>query len=159
MLTPPIIVSDPPGQPVPQGQLAAGAFWPVIDLEALRKAVAIDSSVTVQRLEHATTEALATVIDQLAEWAAAHQAAGADSLAAVPAMAISGTSVQVLRFQRAVYAYAKANITERYAADDATGRAERGEESRRTQAEEYRRDGLYAVRDILGVPRMTSELI
>lgn len=159
MLPTPVIVSDPPGAPAPQGQLLAGGFWPVIDLAELRAAVAVDASVTATRLEHATIEALATVIDQLAPWAAVHQDAGIDSLAAVPALAINGVSVHVRRFMRAVYAYAKANLVERYADSDATGRTERGEEGRRTQAEEYRRDGLHAVRDILGVARMTSELI
>lgn len=159
MLPTPVIVADPPSAPAPQGQLSAGAFWPVIELAELRAAVAVDASVTASRLEHATTEALATVIDQLAAWAAVHQGAGVGSLAGVPGLAINGTSVHVQRFLRAVYAYAKANLAERYADADATARAERGEDGRRTQAEEYRRDGLHAVRDILGVPRMTSELI
>jgi hypothetical protein len=159
MLPTPVIVADPPNTPAPQGQLVAGAFWPVIDLAALRFAVAVDSSVTIQRLEEAATEAMAAVIDQLTPWAAAHEAVGIASLAAVPALAINGTSVHVSRFKRAIYAYTKANLAERYADSDATGRAERGEEGRRTQADEYRRDGLHAVRDILGVARMTSELI
>lgn len=156
---PPIIRVQPPGAPPPSGQLLADAFWPPIDLTKMRDAVSIDSSVTQQRLEHATVDAMACVIDQLSQWAASHQAAGVVKLADVPGLSINGQSAQVNRFERSVYAYAKANLSERYAESNAKGRTERGDESRRAEADEYRRDGLFSVRDILGVPRMTSELI
>ncbi|QKV52653.1 head completion/stabilization protein [Comamonas antarctica] len=156
---PPIVRTSPPEDPAPLGTLSAGGFWPEIDLAKLRADVAIDGVVTAARLEHAATDALANVLDELGPWAMAQQATGYATLASVPADAINGVSVQVRRFERAVYAYAKANITERYADADATGRAERGDAGRRLSADDYRRDGLHALRDILGVSRMTSELI
>lgn len=154
-----IIIPQQPAAPPQQTSLDAGPFWPVISLELVRTNVAVDGSVTTQRLEHAATAALGNVIDQLAAWAAEQQANGCATLASVPAVHINGKSLQVVRFERAVYAYAKADLAERYADADATGRAERGEDGRRVQADEYRRDALHAVRDILGQPRMTSELI
>lgn len=156
---PPVVRTTPPENPAPLGTLSAGGFWPVIDLAKLREAIALDGSVTAARITHAATDALAGVIDELAAWSLAQQTAGHDTLASVPAVAINGASVQLSRFERAVYSYAKANLIERYADADATGRAERGEPGRRLQADEYRRDGLHALRDILGVSRMTSELI
>lgn len=159
MQTPPIVITPKPAAPPLQKSLAAGPFWPVISLELVRFNVAVDASVTAQRLEHAATAAMGNVIDQLAAWSVEQQALGHATLASVPAVHINGASLQVLRFERAVYAYAKADLAERYADSDATTRAERGEDGRRLQADEYRRDALHAVRDILGQPRMTSELI
>lgn len=156
---PPVVRTTPSDNPAPLGTLSAGGFWPAIDLAKLRAAIALDGSVTAARITHAATDALASVIDELAAWSLAQQTAGHDTLDSVPAVLINGVSVQLSRFERAVYAYAKANLIERYADADATGRAERGEPGRRLQADEYRRDGLHALRDILGVSRMTSELI
>jgi len=156
---PPIIVTDPPGAPPITGQLNAGSFWPCIDVTKLRETVDVDGSVTAARLTHAAANALASVIQDLSAWAQTQMAAGLTTLADVPAVTINGTSVNVLRFERAVYAYTKADLIERYAGADATGRAERGDEGRELQASEYRADALRAVRDILGVARMESELI
>lgn len=156
---PPIIVTDPPSKPPITGVLDAGSFWPHIDLAKLRDSVDVDGSVTAARLTHAAANALASVIKDLSNWAAAQAAAGFDALSSVPAIAINGTSVNVLCFERAVYAYAKADLIERYAGADATGRTEPGDERRELQASDYRADALRAVRDILGVARMESELI
>lgn len=159
MSTPSVIIPQPSAAPPLQTSLDAGPFWPLIALEAVRANVAVDGSVTAQRLQHAATAALGNVIDQLTAWAAQQQEQGHAALASVPAVHVNGKSMHVLRFERAIYAYTKADLAERYADADATGRAERGEEGRRLQADEYRRDALHAVRDILGQPRMTSELI
>lgn len=156
---PPIIVTDPPGKPPITGVLDAGAFWPHIELARLRDTVDVDGSVTAARLTHAASNALASVVLDLSAWAATQQAAGFAALSSVPAVAINGTSVNVLRFERAVYAYAKAELAQRYAGADATGRAERGDDGRELQASDYRADALSAVRDILGVARFESELI
>lgn len=156
---PPIIVTDPPSKPPITGVLDAGSFWPHIDLAKLRDSVDVDGSVTAARLTHAAANALASVIKDLSNWAAAQAAAGFDALSSVPAIAINGSSVNVLCFERAVYAYAKADLIERYAGADATGRTEPGDERRELQASDYRADALRAVRDILGVARMESELI
>lgn len=156
---PPIIVTDPPGKPPITGVLDAGAFWPHIELARLRDTVDVDGSVTAARLTHAASNALASVVLDLSAWAATQQAAGFAALSSVPAVAINGTSVNVLRFERAVYAYAKAELAQRYAGADATGRAERSDDGRELQASDYRADALSAVRDILGVARFESELI
>ena len=156
---PPIIVTDPPGKPPITGVLDAGAFWPHIELAKLRDTVDVDGSVTAARLTHAASSALASVVLDLSAWAATQQAAGFVALSSVPAVTINGVSVNVLRFERAVYAYAKAELAQRYAGADATGRAERGDDGRELQASDYRADALSAVRDILGVARFESELI
>lgn len=156
---PPTVRTTPPSDPAPLGTLQAGAFWPAIDLAHLRAALVVDGTATAERLQHAATEALAMTVDQLTAWAARQQAAGHDTLAAVPAPAINGESVQVQRFRRAVYAYTQAALLTRYAATSATGRSDDAAALRDAQAEQHARDALWAVRDIAGTGRMACELI
>lgn len=158
---PPLVRTTPPTDPAPLGTIDAGPWWPTIDLAALRDEVRLDGTTTPARLQAAATEAVAAVIDQLAEWANLQQAVGWSSLADVPALQVAGESVRVQRWRRAVYCTAKANLIERYSDYDTTGRARKDdqEETRAHQAEQHRRDATWAVRDILGTTRMTVELI
>lgn len=158
---PPLVRTTPPNDPAPLGTVSAGAWWPTIDLAALRDAMRLDGAITPQRLLPAVQEAVATTAELLAAWALARQDEGRTSLAAVPALQVDGESVHVQRFRRAVYCHAKANLIERYSDYDTTGRARKDdqEESRETQAEQYRRDATWAVRDILGTTRVSVELI
>lgn len=158
---PPLVRTTPPNDPAPLGTVSAGAWWPTIDLAALRDAMRLDGAITPQRLLPAVQEAVATTAELLAAWALARQDEGRNSLAAVPALQVDGESIHVQRFRRAVYCHAKANLIERYSDYDTTGRARKDdqEESRETQAEQYRRDATWAVRDILGTTRVNVELI
>lgn len=158
---PPLVRTTPPNDPAPLGTVSAGAWWPTIDLAALRDAMRLDGAITPQRLLPAVQEAVATTAELLAAWALARQDEGRTSLAAVPALQVDGESVHVQRFRRAVYCHAKANLIERYSDYDTTGRARKDdqEESREVQAEQYRRDATWAVRDILGTTRVSVELI
>ena len=158
---PPLVRTTPPNDPAPLGTVSAGAWWPTIDLAALRDAMRLDGAITPQRLLPAVQEAVATTVGLLANWALARQDEGRASLAAVPALQIDGESSHVQRFRRAVYCHAKANLIERYSDYDTTGRARKDdqEETRETQAEQHRRDATWAVRDILGTTRVSVELI
>lgn len=159
---PPLVRTTPPSDPAPLGTVSAGDWWPVIDLAAMRDAMRLDGTVTQERLRPAVQDAMASTINQLAPWALVHMAAGVNSLAGVPtALQIDGESSAVQRFRRAVYCTAKANLIERYSDYDTSGRARKDtqEETRGGQAEEHRRDATWAIRDILGVPRLTVDLI
>ena len=158
---PPLVRTTPPSDPAPLGEVSAGDWWPTVDLAALRDAMRLDGTITPQRLLPAVQEAVATTVGLLATWAQSRQDEGRASLAAVPALQVDGESVNVQRYRRAVYCHAKANLIERYSDYDTTGRARKDdqEESRETQAEQYRRDATWAVRDILGNTRLTVELI
>ncbi len=158
---PPLVRTTPPSDPAPLGTVTAGAWWPEIDMAALRDAMRLDGTITAQRLQPAVQEALATTIDLLGTWQATRVAEGHASLAVVPVLQIDGESVHVQRFRRAVYCHAKANLLERYSDYDTTGRGrkEDQEEARDAQAEQNRRDATWAVRDILGTTRLTVALI
>ena len=65
----------PPGSDVTDvddgdSTVTAGSFWPVINLKDLRLAARITGGVTTSRLMHVTTEAVAHVIEQLADQSA-----------------------------------------------------------------------------------------
>lgn len=158
---PPLVRTTPPSDPAPLGTVNAGAWWPVVDLAALRDAMRIDATVTPPRLLTAVQEALATTVGLLSAWGSKRQDEGHASLAVVPALQIGGESVNVQRFRRAVYCHAKANLLERYSDIDTTGRERRKDQddARDNQAEQHRRDATWAVRDILGHTRLTVELI
>ncbi|WP_431274221.1 head completion/stabilization protein [Variovorax ureilyticus] len=158
---PPLVRTTPPEDPAPLGRVSAGVWWPEIDLADLRDAMRLDGAITPDRLLHATQEAVAATISQLATWASTREQQGHASLEDVPALKVDNESILVQRFRRAVYCHAKANLLERYSDYDTTGRARRKdqEDTRDDQAEQHRRDATFAVRDILGVSRLTVELI
>jgi hypothetical protein len=158
---PPLVRTTPPSDPAPLGTVSAGAWWPAIDLAALRDAMRLDGTITPQRLLPAVQEAVATTVGLLSTWAQSRQDEGRASLAAVPALQVDDESINVQRFRRAVYCHAKANLIERYSDYDTTGRERRKDQdaAREDQAEQHRRDATLAVRDILGVSRLHVELI
>ncbi|XXQ53587.1 head completion/stabilization protein [Xenophilus aerolatus] len=159
---PPLVRTTPPTDPAPLGKVSAGEWWPDIDLAALRDAMRLDGTITPARLLHATQEAVASTIAALGDWAQARQQVdGRAKLEDVPAPQIDNESILVQRFRRAVYCHAKANLIERYSDYDTTGRERRKDQddARADQAEQHRRDATWAIRDILGVPRLNVELI
>ncbi|QBI48235.1 head completion/stabilization protein [Burkholderia pseudomallei] len=97
-----------------EGTLTNDGFFPDIDLSALRDAMRLDGTVTAERLRHAARDALLTVNDELAAWRARQRAAGAATLADVPAPRIDGESAHVARYRRAVYHLTHADVTEKY---------------------------------------------
>ena len=62
-------------------------------------------------------------------------------------------------YQRAVYATAKAELIERYRDFDSTDAGQRRAETMELSVDDYRRQARYAIRDILGRPRATVELL
>lgn len=139
--------------------IQSGAFWPALDPVATRAAMRLDGTVTAERLRGALIEAIASVNGQLADWRRSMQAAGIESLAAVPAEEIDGVSVLVQRWYRAVQCDAAANLTERYRSFDSTAAGDKKAAELDTTVDDLRRDSRWAISDILGLPRNTIELI
>lgn len=135
------------------------SFWPSIDLDQMREALRIDASVTAPRLETAVINAAISVNRELRQWRAHHQAAGYATLADVPAETINDQSELVHLYARAIQAATGAEVCERYRSYDSTGSGDRKAEALQFNIDEYRRDQRWAIRDLLGVGRMTVELI
>ena len=133
-------------------------WFPDIELAHFRGQMRIRDNVTVDRQRGA----IITVGNDLVAWAAARRTAGAASLTTivdVPNPTIGGEPVLVHLYRRAVYAYAKADLVERYRDIDTTTAGQRKSEDLDVSVEELRRDGTWAVRDMLGRTRTTVELI
>ncbi|WP_192457710.1 head completion/stabilization protein [Musicola keenii] len=139
--------------------VSSSAFWPVINLAALRKAMRLDGAVTTDRLMDKTIEAVASVNEQLREYRAEQERTGAAALGDVEAEAINGESVLVWRYLRAVYSTTKALLTEGYRDIDTTKEGEKHAAALTSQIDTLWRDAQWAIRDIQGVGRGLAELV
>jgi len=141
------------------GDIANAPFFPVIAMSELRAVARIDGTIPDERLIEAATVAMSAVNTDLAGYQADREAEGITSLAEVPAAALGGRSRLVRLYLRAVYAMTKADLLERYRDFDASNSGRTREEDLDKPAAEHRRNARLAIREILGVPRVTAELI
>lgn len=154
----PPLLAPAPAAPA-ETPIANDGWFPDVDLAAARLALRVKENVTAERLRRALIGAMITVGNDLAAWQATHLAAGRASLGAVPSPLIDGRSRLVLLYERAVGAYAKAELVEGYRDVDLTGDGQRKAEEATPAAGELRRDAIHAIRDILGTGRTAVELI
>ncbi|RMT70236.1 hypothetical protein ALP29_03492 [Pseudomonas syringae pv. avii] len=141
------------------GSVNSSAFWPAIDLDELRATLRIDASVTTPRLKTAVITALIGVHNEFKAWRTEQQAAGYATLADVPSEKIEDESVQVHLYRRAIEAATGAEVCERYRSYDTTNSGNRQADELMPSIDEYRRDLRWAVRDFLGLPRTTVDLV
>lgn len=131
-------------------------FFPNIVIADFRNASRLDGTVTIDRLKEALFEAIASVNDELKHF---KQSATHATLAEMPSLTVGNQSVLVYRYKRAVYCLAQANLYERYASYDTTNDGEKKMELLQESIEQIRRDARFAINDIIGRPRITTELI
>ena len=154
-------VLSPPDDASPAGAVVnAGTFWPAIDLNTFRDTMRVgNATIPDPRLVAAIKGAIVTVSLDLKDWRALQIEAGHESLADVPAEDIQDESLLVILWQRAVSSYATADLIETHPDITATKAGVDKEQEIQTAIAYHQRNGLHAVRDILDVRRVTSELI
>lgn len=152
-------VTTSPVDPLEEAPITSSAFWPAVDLAAVRDQQRIDSTVTTPRLAGAIIEAIAFVNSELSAWRAARIAEGSATLDAVEAEQINDVSILVHRYLRAVGCTAKALLLERYRDFDSTARGDKKADVLEDPIDDLRRDARWAINDILGIGRTTVELI
>lgn len=140
-------------------RLTNNGFFPDITLLEVRNAMRIDGTVTNERLKHATLEAMNSVNQDLKAYRLTAQSENKTTLQACDDEFINGESVLVYRYKRAVFCLTAANLYERYRHFDSTKEGHQKAEELLETAGDLRRDYHFAVRDILGETRLTSELI
>ncbi|WP_019409501.1 head completion/stabilization protein [Pseudomonas psychrophila] len=145
--------------PVDSGRINTDPFWPSIDLDHLRATLRIDASVTPARLETAVIAAVVNLNRELGEWRTTQLAAGYSTLDEVPGDRIKDVSVQVHLYRRAIEAGTGAEVCERYRDYSATNTGANKAVELTPNIDDYRRDLRWAIRDFLGRPRTTVELI
>lgn len=134
-------------------------FFPDIDLDKLRASMRLDGTVTYDRLRDATIAAIISINAELKSLKALHQGAGVEKLADVPSDAIGGESTYLQLYRGAVYRTTKADLTERYRDFDATKSGSDDADQLDDTIGDHRRAARWFVRDLLGVPHTTVELI
>ncbi|MDG6896599.1 hypothetical protein A6A19_00960 [Actinobacillus delphinicola] len=134
-------------------------FFPDINLSDVREVMRLDGTVTHARLTSAVVEAMTFVNQSLKRLKDEQQACNIASMNEMAGEVINGENIFITRYKRAVYCYSVANIQERYASFDLTREGEKKGEIFQDSINDLRRDGQLAIRDLLGVPRITAALI
>ena len=134
-------------------------FWPVISPEIAKLTLRIDGTVTTERLVSALVNAIGTTAKALHDWKVEQQLAGWATLTSVPATKVGGTSILVHWYHRAVFSHAQANLMERYINLDTTNSGQKRADSQMTAIDDYRRDAIWAIRDIQGKSHCIVDLI
>ena len=98
-------------------------------------------------------DAVLHVNAELRDWKLLQIAAGFASLAAVPADRVNRESVNIAHYRRAVYSWAKADLTERYRDFDSTASSmsdKKMMEALDNAPSDQRRNAHWAIADIIG---------
>ncbi|AMP06523.1 phage head completion family protein [Collimonas pratensis] len=133
-----------------------------IQLSQMRDAERLDGTVTEVRLRQAVVAAILHVNNELRDWKLEQIAAGYTSLAAVPADRVDRESVNISHYRRAVYCWAKADLTERYRDFDSTASSLNDKKTMDVLDDapsDQRRNAHWAITNIIGRSHMTVELI
>ncbi|WP_200844673.1 MULTISPECIES: head completion/stabilization protein [unclassified Novosphingobium] len=157
-------VATPPASEIeqpaaPETPVINDGFFPDVDPAAVRAAARIPTSITPARLRAAILGAIMTVGIDVQQFATIQIAAGHATLAAVPAPHLDGESVQLIRYQRAVALYAKAELIERHRDFDTTAAGGSQADELTPSIGELRRDAQHAVRDLVGRGRTVVDLL
>ncbi|QEW06366.1 head completion/stabilization protein [Nitrincola iocasae] len=135
------------------------AFWPEISLTDCRAVMRIGSEITPERLREALINGIIDANSDLAAWRFQQEQAGHPELSAVPAEQVDNISIKVTLYRRAVYNFAKAELTERYRDYDSTLQGGDRADNLDPTIDQYRRQAILAIRQISGRQRTTVELI
>lgn len=152
-------VAQVPAPATPEGSITNDGFFPDIDLADLRDATRLPGDITLTRLLQAAVNAMIACNSDLDAYKTSSVAAGYATLSDVPASQINAESRLVMLYRRAVYSTVKADLTERYRDVDTTATGTKRAEDLTPSIDEQRRNARFAVRDILGIPHSTVELI
>lgn len=157
---PPNADAEAPAAPAPADEVRLSAFWPAVNITAVREAARLDTNITPGRLRDAVRLAMLDVAGELAAWRAEQEALGFTRLEDVPArLQVDGVSDYLMRFNRAIYSVVAADLAERQIGSAlAAAGAERAEQLRE-DVDVHMRNVRYAVRDFLGRPRARVALV
>lgn len=147
-----------PGQNPPAvADVIPADWWPQVKISEFRDAMRIGTMVTDGRARDALIAAMGTVAQQLDSWRTAQ--VGAENMMAVEGPTIAGEKVLLLRWRRAVYSYAAAELADTQTDITATDRGRERRDERACSTDDLRRAGTAAVRDILGKTRTKVSLV
>ncbi len=157
------VASPPATPPDPENpgldEVAGDDFYPAVSIAQFRDAMRVGQVVVDGRARDALRGAMVTVRRDLRAWKTSWIAAGAGGFADIDSEEIDGELALELLYRRAVFAFAAADLAETHNDISASADGKERTEERVLSADEHRRNGLHAIRDITGATRTTVELI
>ncbi|RQS30274.1 phage head completion protein [Burkholderia sp. Bp8992] len=156
----PAATAPAPDDPSVAPVIRVDSWYPTIDMRNARAVLRlVDGTITDARLREALIEGIAHTCDVLADWRAENERAGAGDLSATSRLEIDGENVQIQRFRRAVYGWARAQLIERYRDYDTSKDGARRADALDCVPDDARRDAYWAMSDMMARGRMTVDLI
>ena len=134
-------------------------FYPDLSVADFRDWARVDDSVTDGRARASLLVAISRTYRTLTGWTAAQQAAGHQTLAAVPGPDVDGQPAAVLDYREAIYCQAKAMLLDAYRDVDLSVAGEVRSNPSIVATEEYRRRAHEALARLTGRARATVDLI
>ncbi|MFT9180375.1 MAG: head completion/stabilization protein [Zymomonas mobilis] len=134
-------------------------FFPNIDTADIRSGFRILESITADRLRQAVIRSMISVNRDLSSWKKTQISAGFLKLSDVSSDQIDGQSTLATQYFQAVGCYARADLIDSYRDVDRTRHGRHETDDLEPASGDLRRDGLYAIRDIIGEQRVAAALI
>lgn len=158
----PFISLPPAGPSAPlalDDTVSFDGWYPDLSLRGARQSLRIPTDITDTRLRDALTAAMLEIADDLAPWREVQDMTGFARLADCDDRVVAGENRLVILWRRAVHTLAAADLAEiQHGPDSSAQGADRAAALDMTAAE-LRRNSRWAVRDMLGIPHTTIELI
>lgn len=153
----------PPIDPPAADLVAAGGWWPDVNITGVRQAVDLNTKVTPERLRDAVRQAIVDLASEpaMAAWRRTQVAAGYERLGDVPSrdIEVDGQSDYCLRWTRAVYSLVAADLGERLLGQGLTSAGADRAEALQSEVCLHQRNVTHAVRDFLGRARIRARMI
>ena len=137
-------------------QVINNGFFPDVDPALFRTVMRVDQTVTPARAVRALQDAMIAVNKELHTW---QLDAKVPSLSDIPSESYGDKSRLEHLYRTALFARAKALLVESYRDYDSTKSGHDRADAMETRVDDYLRQSREAIRNLLGVPRMTVELI
>ncbi|MDO9607232.1 MAG: head completion/stabilization protein [Brevundimonas sp.] len=160
---PPNTDAAPPADPPAADVVAAGGWWPDVNITGVRQAVDLNTNVTPERVRDAVRQAIVDLASEpaMSAWRRDQVAAGFTKLSVVPSrdIEVDGQSDYCLRWTRAVYSLVAADLGERLLGQGLTKAGADRAEALGAEVGLHQRNVTHAVRDFLGRPRIRARMI
>lgn len=150
---------SPEQTPEKNQTITSGSFWPTLNSDHYRETMRQDGTVTIARLIEVLTNAVIETNRQLATWRQQKISFGYLTLEQVPAELINDESELNHLYRRAVYCYAKAELSERFRDIDTTPAGSKKADALEPTTDDFRRDATRAIQRIKGTTHNVVELI
>lgn len=154
------VSSPPPSASPTDATIACGPFWPDIDVNLFRDSMRVGGqAIPHPRIREALLGAVMAVDGELTTWRTLQDVLGYPTLEDVPSPTFGTVKRNLHLWQRAVFAYAAADLIETHRDVTATADGKARAETQVETPDDHRRNAIHAIRDIRGLNRTAVELI